>query len=245
MQCNIDWDLENPFRSFSNAEYASPLSLTVVFRNEEGKKKKNSSHLHVVHKLCHEMEQDNQRASLICPARIDMLVRVSHNHGLNRKTWWECSSLERDDGLPIGCGALWKQHHMRPFVVNCSSPDIACCMVSWFCRHSVHRNNLKPKKKRVSCVGSRCEIVLMLLISRPTYLQWSWEWELRRWVLCVAYLSLSLSLSLSLWPYLLLAVKLRVIGKMDFVLTWRAFRKTPTMGISTFSLAETMTGKWR
>lgn len=146
MQCNVDWDLENPFRFFSNAECASPLSLTVVFRNEEGKKK-NSSHLHVVHELCHEMEQDNQRASLICPARIDMLVRVSHNHGLNRKTWWECSSLEGDDGLSIGCGALWKQHHMRPFVVNCSSSDIACCMVSWFCRDSVHRNNLKPKKK--------------------------------------------------------------------------------------------------
>ncbi len=100
-------------------------------------KKKYYSHFHVVHQLCHEMKHDNQNASMICPIRIEMLVKVSHNHGMNMRTWWQCSYLEGDDGMSISCGALWK-HHKRPFIVNSSLLDIACCMVFWFHRDLVH-----------------------------------------------------------------------------------------------------------
>jgi hypothetical protein len=72
--------------SFFYVEFGFPLSLNVVIWNEKGKKK-YYYHLHVVHQLCHEMKHNNQKASLICPTRIEMLVKVSHNHEMNMRTW--------------------------------------------------------------------------------------------------------------------------------------------------------------
>jgi hypothetical protein len=92
-----------------------------------------------------------------------MLVKVSHNHGMNMKTWWQCSYLEGDDDMSISCGALWK-HHKRPFVVNCFLLDIVCCMVFWFHRNLVHMWIIWSPKKKVKS-ANRCEIMLMLLIS--------------------------------------------------------------------------------
>ncbi len=103
--------------SFSYVEFGFPLNLNVVIWNEK-RKKKYYYHLHAVHQLSHEMKHDNQNASLICPTRIEMLVKVSHNHGMNMRI---C-----DNGMSINCSAFWK-HHKRPFVVNCSLLDIACC----------------------------------------------------------------------------------------------------------------------
>jgi hypothetical protein len=155
------------------------------------KERKNTTFTSMLHQLCHEMKHDNQKAFLICKTRIEMLVKVSHNHGMNMKTWWQCSYLEGDDDMSISCGALWK-HHKRPFVVNCFLLDIACCMVFWFHRNLVHMWIIWSPKKKIKS-ANRCEIMLMLLIS--------------------------IFLFLSFWPYLLVMMKVK-IGKMGFVCYW-------------------------
>ena len=54
------------------------------------------AYFHVVDKLGHELEQDNEGTTLITPAWIHIFVRILNYHGLHRQTRRECARLERN-----------------------------------------------------------------------------------------------------------------------------------------------------
>lgn len=87
------------------------------------------AYFHVVDKLGHELQQDNEGATLITPAWIHIFVRILNHHGLHRQTRRECARLERDQRLAIGGSPFWKQNNMGPPVVDCSPPNVSCSMV--------------------------------------------------------------------------------------------------------------------
>lgn len=147
--------------------------------------------MHMIDKLRHQLQKNDQRTPLVTPARIHILVGISNHHGLHRETRGERPRFEGDDGFAVGRGALGKQHNVRPPVVDRSSPDMSSRVMPGLRIDSIHRNDLS-------------------------------NWEHRQY------------LNLSSYVY-----------RNECKLTCKAWRNMPMMGISTFSFAETMTGKWR
>lgn len=112
------------------------------------------TYLHIIHKLGHELQQNDQRTPLVTPTRIHIFVRVSDDHGLHRQPRRERPCFKRDDRFPIRSSPFWKQHDMRPLVVHRPPFNIPRRMVPGLRIHSVHGNNLQTKTKKQNKINT-------------------------------------------------------------------------------------------
>ncbi len=119
-----------------NQLYSLPVRNPKIhlLRERDWKRKGDSArglYRHKVMELCHETKKKPVNDRAFCnPGRIDVHMRIAHQHGLHRVARSESACFERDQSFPVRCCRFGEDHHMAPVVAHGFPLDRSQCIVT-------------------------------------------------------------------------------------------------------------------